>query len=105
MSIQTSTMVSKADFGSATNKPTILKSSTPADAQEQQSELEPFSLSSKQQQAKQQDLHVEQPRESSEQLAQEENTEKMDEIINPYFLAPLIITSITIKKRACYDCT
>ncbi|WP_409424908.1 MULTISPECIES: flagellar hook-length control protein FliK [unclassified Pseudoalteromonas] len=100
MSIQTSTMVSKADFGSATNKPTILKSSTPADAQEQQSELEPFSLSSKQQQAKQQDLHVEQPRESSEQLAQEENTEKMDEIINPYFFSTANYNLDNNKKNA-----
>ncbi|OLF72804.1 LafE [Pseudoalteromonas haloplanktis] len=86
MSIQANTMATKTDFGSTTNKPTIFKSSTPADAQEQQSELEPFSLSSKQQQAKQQDVHVEQPQESSEQLAQEDAIAETQEIINPYFL-------------------
>ncbi|MFP3350814.1 flagellar hook-length control protein FliK [Pseudoalteromonas sp. SIMBA_153] len=84
MSIQANTMATKTDFGSATNKPTILKSSTPADAQEQQSELEPFTLSSKQQQAKQQDVHVEQPQESSEQP---EITVETQEIINPYFFS------------------
>ena len=56
MSIQANAMATKTDFGSATNKPTILKSSTPADAQEQQRELEPFTLSSKQQQTKQQNV-------------------------------------------------
>ena len=100
MSIQTSTMVSKADFGSVANKQSILKSSSPADAQEQQNELVPFSLSSKQQQAKQQDLHVEQPRESSEQLAQEENTEEMDEIINPYFFSTANYNLDNNKKNA-----
>jgi len=100
MSIQTSTMVSKADFGSVANKQSILKSSSPADAQEQQNELVPFSLSSKQQQAKQQDLHVEQPRESSEQLAQEEVTEEMDEIINPYFFSTANYNLDNNKKNA-----
>ena len=100
MSIQTSTMVSKADFGSVANKQSILKSSSPADAQEQQNELVPFSLSSKQQQAKQQDLHVEQPRESSEQLAQEEVTEEMDEIINPYFFNTANYNLDNNKKNA-----
>ena len=100
MSIQTSTMVSKADFGSVANKQSILKSSSPADAQEQQNELVPFSLSSKQQQAKQQDLHVEQPRENSEQLAQEEVTEEMDEIINPYFFSTANYNLDNNKKNA-----
>ncbi|CAD2226645.1 LafE [Pseudoalteromonas sp. 3J6] len=100
MSIQTSTMVSKADFGSVANKQSILKSSSPADAQEQQNELVPFSLSSKQQQAKQQDLHVEQPRESSEQLAQEEVTEEVDEIINPYFFSTANYNLDNNKKNA-----
>ena len=93
-------MVSKADFGSVANKQSILKSSSPADAQEQQNELVPFSLSSKQQQAKQQDLHVEQPRESSEQLAQEEVTEEMDEIINPYFFSTANYNLDNNKKNA-----
>lgn len=86
MSIQANTMATKTDFGSATNKPTILKSSTPADAQEQQSELEPFTLSSKQQQTKQQNVQGEQPQESSEQLVQEDAITETQEIINPYFL-------------------
>lgn len=87
MSIQANTMATKTDFGSATNKPTILKSSTPADAQELQSELEPFTLSSKQQQTKQQNVQGEQPQESSEQLAQEDASAETQEIINPYFFS------------------
>ncbi|WP_193049145.1 flagellar hook-length control protein FliK [Pseudoalteromonas undina] len=87
MNIQANSMTTKADFGSATNKPTILKSSTPADAQELQSELEPFTLSSKQQQTKQQNVQGEQPQESSEQLAQEDARAETQEIINPYFFS------------------
>ena len=85
MSIQANSMTTKADFGSAANKQTILKSSSPADAQEQQSELEPFSLSSKQQ-SKQQELSVDETQASSAQLQQSEDTSaETDEVINPYF--------------------
>ncbi|MGE6461018.1 flagellar hook-length control protein FliK [Pseudoalteromonas tetraodonis] len=85
MSIQANSMTTKADFGSAANKQTILKSSSPADAQEQQSELEPFSLSSKQQ-SKQQELSVDETQANSAQLQQGEDTSvETDEVINPYF--------------------
>lgn len=85
MSIQANSMTTKADFGSAANKQTILKSSSPADAQEQQSELEPFSLSSKQQ-SKQQELSVDETQANSAQLQQSEDTSvETDEVINPYF--------------------
>jgi flagellar hook-length control protein FliK len=87
MSIQANSMTTKADFGSAANKQTILKSSSPADAQEQQSGLEPFSLSSKQQ-SKQQELSVDETQASSAQLQQSEDTSvETDEVINPYFFS------------------
>ena len=100
MSIQANSMTTKADFGSAANKQTILKSSSPADAQEQQSELEPFSLSSKQQ-SKQQELSVDETQASSAQLQQSEDTSaETDEVINPYFFSTANYSLDTSKITA-----
>ena len=87
MSIQANSMTTKADFGSAADKPTILKSTVSADTAEQEAAIEPFTLFSKQQQTKQQNVQGEQPQESSEQLAQEDASAETQEIINPYFFS------------------